>query len=816
MLDQPPDGWDVNDVRVQHQLGRAGAAGLERVSERALTTNRAGWFGHVRTNLVPVFAVVLVTGQVVAPRVAAVADADTTGRAAIEAAFAPAGDAPEPAPLTVEQLSAVVSRVTDEWLHVLPAVELSTVSVELADLPGLVLGATVGDGSTPKVLIDPTAAGHGWGSMDLPTVIRHELGHVLGLDHANDGLMEALLAPGETHAVESAASVAESVPAGPAEVVPAETVPAQVMAMPAESAPSDAPESASAADASEPVAPSAPTSLSGQTATEAAAGPPADDVAATQELSALQEQPSTEPTNDASTTGTATVAATDAASGSPGSSRWMVTDGVATASVDAGGTLEVTVRYDELTNSIELVEADGSVDSLPLEGITSVSVLGGAGDDTFTVDASTGASPVPVTVDGGAGTDTVVGPSAATRWHVTDAGRGSVVGVEFSNVSTLRGTAGHDDTFVISDRGFVAIVDGGSAGFDSLIIAGSHLSVVSTTLGPSDGRITLDEMTITYTGLEPVTISGPLVDFTFDAGGLDDAITLSQSGGMLTLSGPTFELTELPVPNGSLTINGGAGADHVTLSGAIALGGASLTIDAELIDVPAAASITTGSDVTLAAAAQNADVTQAASQFARVSVDGSITAGGSIVLTATVGQTLAVVGQTLTSGAGFVLGSDSRAEIRNGAVVSGATLFVRAETMVSFTYEGDAPPLTVFDVVNMPGGGSVNVEITNVTHAGISGGARATAGGGPLSGTDLDSVAVEAADDTSVVITITDTSTPSTAAALAAQIGNFLTFDRLAATTSVSRDTRAYVEDRPAIGDTLVTPGTVRVEAENT
>jgi hypothetical protein len=37
--------------------------------------------------------------------------------------------------------------------------------------------------------------------MDLLTALRHELGHVLGLDHEDEGVMQETLAPGETRSV---------------------------------------------------------------------------------------------------------------------------------------------------------------------------------------------------------------------------------------------------------------------------------------------------------------------------------------------------------------------------------------------------------------------------------------------------------------------------------------------------------------------------------------------------------------------------------------------------------------------------------------
>jgi hypothetical protein len=136
-------------------------------------------------------------GAAVAPT-SAVSLAAEQQRAFMSAAAAPPDGSPVPTALTDEKLAAAVAQASSEWAVLVPDTDLSTVSATIVDLPDLGLGAEL-DGA---IEIDATAAGWGWGTMDLLTVVRHELGHVLGFEHTADGLMEESLAAGESHDVE--------------------------------------------------------------------------------------------------------------------------------------------------------------------------------------------------------------------------------------------------------------------------------------------------------------------------------------------------------------------------------------------------------------------------------------------------------------------------------------------------------------------------------------------------------------------------------------------------------------------------------------
>lgn len=148
----------------------------------------------------------------------------TTAGSALLAKEAGAGDAYS---LREEDLAAIVDGAMVRWAdsdagEAAGSGFLDGVTVEIRELPGLMLGQAVGQ----RVIIDCDAAHHGWfidptpnddaefaspsaggglvatadeadRRIDLLTVISHELGHVLGFEHeADEGLMAPSLAAG--------------------------------------------------------------------------------------------------------------------------------------------------------------------------------------------------------------------------------------------------------------------------------------------------------------------------------------------------------------------------------------------------------------------------------------------------------------------------------------------------------------------------------------------------------------------------------------------------------------------------------------------
>jgi Ca2+-binding RTX toxin-like protein len=101
----------------------------------------------------------------------------------------------------------------------------------------------------------------------------------------------------------------------------------------------------------------------------------------------------------------------------------------------------------------------------PLTPLSSVQIRGGTGDDTFTVANVLPASGI--TIDGGGGTNTLIGPSTASPWEISGLDRGSLGQVSFVSFANLVGGPGVD-SFQFGPSGQLSGTIDGAGGGDWL------------------------------------------------------------------------------------------------------------------------------------------------------------------------------------------------------------------------------------------------------------------------------------------------------------------------------------------------------------
>ncbi|MEA2197211.1 MAG: mucin9, partial [Solirubrobacteraceae bacterium] len=309
--------------------------------------------------------------------------------------------------------------------------------------------------------------------------------------------------------------------------------------------------------------------------------------------------------------------------------------------------------------------------------------------------------------------------------------------------------------------------------------------------------------------------------FTVDQTGSAFTVTGLISGHTLTVSGSaanvtvadlaTSDASTFTVPSaGSLTIN--APGDTVEfVAGTLNLGSATLTVAAQNVTVDAGASVTAASVSLVSSVSDSSASTTGATLAAgaQTLIDGTIISTGAVILSASVTHTINLASQTLSADLTYALGSTAIAEVQAGATISAGSLQVTATTTVAFTYAGSDSGVTATVNPTDPDGinGAVRVNPTDVTHAGIAGGASVT-----VTGT-ADAV-ITAIDTTNIATTIVDTTDYTKLNATSTDL--FLQFGRILIKVTMSRDTKAYVSGTPASGKTLNAGGAAKLHAENT
>ncbi|MFC1765291.1 DUF4347 domain-containing protein, partial [Planctomycetota bacterium] len=253
---------------------------------------------------------------------------------------------------------------------------------------------------------------------------------------------------------------------------------------------------------------------------------------------------------------------------------------------------------------------------------------------------------------------------------------------------------------------------------DSLTFVGTYDSTTYNFINKSDGSVVVDldasvvgdEMTVFYTGLEPISSTVTATDVVLNYGNAAETITVSAGpAGQTTVASTAGETTTFNNPSGSLTINAGDGNDIINIDGLDSQFGADLFIDGQA----------------------DTDTINVNGQIAQAAL---VTANGNVVLTADAIHVNAGGGidTTLGSSAHVTLRSQGdihiNASVRNASVTGGDINLIAG-------WDGTTGLDTPFDMATFldadvnrteiygQGNGSVFIGDGNQT-TGISGGSR--------------------------------------------------------------------------------------------
>jgi MBG domain (YGX type)/Bacterial Ig-like domain (group 3)/Domain of unknown function (DUF4214) len=293
-----------------------------------------------------------------------------------------------------------------------------------------------------------------------------------------------------------------------------------------------------------------------------------------------------------------------------------------TSSVDSSGLLLVTADSDEpvtigsISGDVKVDGLDPGSGPLPSEDITSIEIVctASTGPDSNVIDLGEATPPnfvdlASVTVDGGGGENTLIGPDVPATWGLTspDAGilagdaLGAITSFTFASIQNLVGGPDDDDFVFAQGASLSGSIDGGG-GYDILDFSGL-VDDVSVTLTGSDADGYSGSATRIGAGFRGIdsligslgvdTLTGDNAECTWDLDGdptYNDGnsapLSFSQFGNLQGGSGSnTFLLIGDSLGNLTENLDGGGGDDRfvfesgVVLTGSISGGGGYNTLD---------------------------------------------------------------------------------------------------------------------------------------------------------------------------------------------------------------------------------------------
>ena len=431
-------------------------------------------------------------------------------------------------------------------------------------------------------------------------------------------------------------------------------------------------------------------------------------------------------------------------------------DSFTISATDDDANVETQVINVAFTSSTGTVDGSGNLvlDNLSTAGVNNDFRLSVSGTDLVITDAK--GTPIVLTgIAGvtGSGTTTVRIPlSSFTGGIIVNSGDGD-------DTLTLDFASG----LIIPAAGLT--FNGGTGGNDSLVLNNTNAqftSAVFNSTNANDGSVDLTGAStrkITYTGLDPITVNGPLTDITFNLtpGADSDATFTDLGGGKGRVAASTIEQVDFDVPTagGSLTVNSLGGDDTITISSLTLNANTDFTIDGgsgtDVVNFNATGGLANIDQLTVTAEtiAQTAKVSATSATFTTGTLNLSNTGNdfGSVIATATGSVTLADANSLslgAISGAGVSISADDALTL-TAAVNGGAgavTLSANTDDAGTdaFTMNAGSSVVTTNDTsaavtinVNTVGGlGTGNAVIGTITAGTGAGRVTIDANGGAI------------------------------------------------------------------------------------
>lgn len=226
-----------------------------------------------------------------------------------------------------------------------------------------------------------------------------------------------------------------------------------------------------------------------------------------------------------------------------------------------GNNTSSTLSGDNIANTWAITGSNsGTIGTVNFTGFNNL--LGNNNSDSFSLNGGN----ISGTVDGGAGSDTIVADNTSNSWTITTADGGNVTGISaFSGIENLTGNT-QDDSFVFADGSSISGVVDGATGSDS-VDQSAQSGIVTVTLGGSG-----------FTNIESFTGNGGNSTLVGDNIANTWSITGVDSGTVGTVAFSNFSNLQggtnddsFVITGGSLSgvANGGAGSDLIQASNGI-------------------------------------------------------------------------------------------------------------------------------------------------------------------------------------------------------------------------------------------------------